>query len=378
MFYTDLKKHDCSVSVALANPKLFKKVPDDWHIVITDIEGSTEAVKMGMSEMVNLIATGSIIAALNIASEAKIDIPFFFGGDGATLLIPPKLLKETMVALTLYQQNVRDKFETDLRVGSYKVSKVYKAGKNLKIAKIRLNKLFAIPIVLGHGLHFAENVIKTNYIAPKIEASKDAKLMLEGMECRWNQIPAPNSTDEVLCLLIDSIIESEQAAVFKSVLDKIDSIYGPHHKRNPISIPKLKLSLKFKKMQTELRMRKINPSILDYVKDWTQTFIGKVWYMKSKPGKEYLKHLVQLSDIFVLDGRINMVISGSSKKREKLLFFLEKEEQKGKLIFGNHMSKESIMSCYVRDMKENHIHFVDAGKGGYTQAAAVLKAKMSD
>ena len=129
-------------------------------------------------------------------------------------------------------------------------------------------------------------------------------------------------------------------------------------------------------MQTELRLRKINPSFIDYVKDWTATLIGKVWYLKSEPGKEYLKDLVQLSDIFVLDGRINMVISGSSKKRKELLAFLEKEEQKGKLIFGNHISKESIMSCYVRDMKENHIHFVDGGKGGYTQAAAILKAKI--
>ena len=247
LFYTKLKKHDCSASEALGNPNLFKKVPEDWYIVITDIQDSTRAVDMGMSEIVNLIATGSIIAALNIAAEAKIDIPFFFGGDGATLLIPPKLLEETMTALALYQQRIKDKFNTDLRVGSYKVAKVYKAEKNLKIAKIRLNKLFAIPIILGHGLHYAESIIKADYATIEIEATTDATLKLEGMECRWNQIPAPNTSDEVLCLLIDSVSESEQASIFKKVLDKIEAIYGPHHKRNPISIPKLKLSLKFQK-----------------------------------------------------------------------------------------------------------------------------------
>ncbi|WP_417786530.1 DUF3095 family protein [Tenacibaculum sp.] len=57
-------------------------------------KGSTAAVESGYSELVNLIASGSIIAALNIASKYEIDIPFFFGGDGATLLVPSVLLEK--------------------------------------------------------------------------------------------------------------------------------------------------------------------------------------------------------------------------------------------------------------------------------------------
>jgi hypothetical protein len=39
----------------------------------------------GLHETINLVATGSIVAVLNIAYKAKITVPFFFGGDGAYL-----------------------------------------------------------------------------------------------------------------------------------------------------------------------------------------------------------------------------------------------------------------------------------------------------
>jgi len=376
-FYNKLKKHNGSVSAILGTPEVFEKIPINWHIIITDIKESTKSVNDGMSELVNLIATSSIIAALNIASDSKIDIPFFFGGDGATLLVPESLLDNTMAALMVHRANVKDKFDIDLRVGSFPVATVYEGQNELKIAKVNVNALFSIPIVLGNGLHFAESVIKSNSSAVETQP-KDVALRLEGMECRWNKIPPPNTSDEVLCLLVDSLKESEQAIVFKNVLDKIENIYGPHQKRNPISIPKLELNVRLKRIRTELRTKKLKYNFKDLLVAWAETLIGKAWYLSSNSGQKYLTELVQLSDIFVLDGRINMVISGSSEKRKLLVAFLEEEEKMGKLIFGFHSSKESIISCYVRNRKANHIHFVDGGAGGYTQAASMLKIKIKN
>jgi hypothetical protein len=34
------------------------------------------------------------------------------------------------------------------------------------------------------------------------------------------------------------------------------------------------------------------------------------------------------------------------------------------------------MSCYVRDRRDEHIHFIDGIGGGYTMAATVLKKKL--
>jgi precorrin-6B methylase 1 len=71
------------------------------------------------------------------------------------------------------------------------------------------------------------------------------------------------------------------------------------------------------------------------------------------------------------------VISGVAEQHDELEHFLNDLEAQKEVHFGTHRSKESIMSCYVRDRKDQHIHFVDGGDGGYTKAARVLKTKFS-
>lgn len=376
LFYNQLSVYEGSVSALLARPEAFERVPSDWYIVITDIKNSTRAIDDGLSQIVNLIATGSIVAALNIASVAKVDIPFFFGGDGATLILPSVLLEETMAALEVHRSNIREEFDIDLRVGSFAVTQIYAEANELKIAKVRVNTLFSIPIVLGNGLQVAEVYIKSNYRSPDSGPQNGAMLRLEGMECRWNKIPPPAASDEVVCLLVDAVQDVDQALVFKGVLDKIEAIYGPHQSRNPISVPKLKLNTSLQQIRTELRTRTLRHGLPELFRDWLITLFGKIWYFPRKSGQRYLAELVQLSDIFVLDGRINMVISGPSENRKPLVDFLEEEEKQGRLIFGIHISKESIISCYVRNRKADHIHFVDGGAGGYTKAATMLKQKI--
>ncbi len=46
------------------------------------------------------------------------------------------------------------------------------------------------------------------------------------------------------------------------------------------------------------------------------------------------------------------------------------------IINGLHICRESVMSCYVRDRSDDHIHFIDGIGGGYTQAATVLKKNL--
>ena len=377
-FYTDLPIHTQPVNNLLIQPDTFQQIPPNWAVVVTDIKGSTKAVQGGLSELVNLIATGSIIAALNIATKSKIDLPFFFGGDGATLIVPPTLLPEIMEALELHQNNVKKEFNIDLRVGSLAVSNVYEAGAQIKIAKVSINPLYDIPLVLGTGLQYAEETIKSKVIDFQDIKVTDSVLNLEGMECRWNRIPPPPNADEVVCLLIYAKKESEQAAVFKKVLDKADDVYGAHQKRNPISLPKLRMNAGLRKVRMELRMRKPNFRFLEWMKNWIFMIGGKYWYLPSKIGKKYLNELIKLADIFVLDGKINMVISGKVSQRKQLLQYLDKMEEESEIIYGVHVSKESIISCYVRNREANHIHFIDGGDGGYTQAAVMLKEKMKD
>jgi hypothetical protein len=377
LFYANLENHKEPVNELLLKTDLFKQIPDDWYIVVTDIKGSTASVKNGLSEIVNLIATGSIIAALNIASKHIIDIPFFFGGDGATILIPSILLPEIMEALTLHKENIKKEFDIYLRVGNIPVSHVYKNKQTLKIAKASINKLHTIPIVLGNGLHFAEKLIKSKDKILNKSNTKKNNLDLDGMECRWNKISPPEKSNEVVSLLVNVLSESKQASIFQKILKKTDEVYGSLNNRNPISVSKLKLNFNYQKIRTELKAGNKKFGVINFIKVWITGVIGKYFYLPNAKGKKYLNELTQLSDILVIDGRINMVISGTAKQRQLLTEYLDDLEEKELIIYGIHISNKSIMSCYVRNRDAKHIHFVDGGSSGYTRAAEILKEKIN-
>src|SRR5205085_2077530 len=93
-------------------------------------------------------------------------------------------------------------------------------------------------------------------------------------------------------------------------------------------------------------------------------------------GKQYLESLVAMSDTLVIDGKINTVMSGTGAQRNQLEKFLNELELAKEILYGIHISKASVMSCYVRNMDDGHIHFVDGAEGGYTKAAKILKAKL--
>ncbi|MEP7374067.1 MAG: DUF3095 domain-containing protein [Chitinophagaceae bacterium] len=376
MFYSRLPVNEIPLSDLLTEEHLFYKIPDNWYVVITDVKKSTKAVEQGLHETVNLIATGSIVAVLNIAYKANMTVPFFFGGDGATFIIPSSILASTLHALVIHQENSKRNYDLGLRVGSVPVADIYREGHSLKIGKLRTSQLFSIPVMLGDGLSYAEKVIKgEDYLLSSLSA-KEEQLDLTGMQCRWDKIKPPQDYDEVVSLLVIAQDFEKQAVAFKKVVDTLDEIYGGQEKRKPISVPMLKLKTTLEKISQEMRVKfgGFRPTYL--IHKWITTLLG-FFYFRTKQGKKYLLQLVDMSDTLVIDGKINTVISGTSSQREKLQVALNDLERDGYISYGLFVSKESIMSCYVRNMNEEHIHFVDGSEGGYTKAATMLKRKFA-
>ena len=374
-FYSALPLHKMPLHVLLVKQKLFSIVPADWHVVITDITGSTNAVLQGRHEDVNLIATGSIVSVLNLAFGMDIIIPFFFGGDGATFIVPPVLIHKVMHALTLYKNNTLANFNLSLRAGTVPVADIYEHGHEIHIAKFSSSATFSIPIVLGNGLNYAEKIIKgADYMFAGL-AAQETILDLSGMQCRWDKIPPPADKEEIVTLLIIAKEVSQQAVVFKKVLEAMEELYGAPEIRQPISVGRLKLKTTFSKLGNEMRARLGKIRFLELLKTWIVTFYGYI-YFSTKKGRDFLKSLVDMSDTLVIDGRINTVITGNAKQRVALQNLLNVMEANGEIIYGIHISGASIMSCYVRNLDDGHIHFVDGAEGGYTQAARMLKAKL--
>lgn len=378
-FYKDLNFHDIALRELLKNENFFNSVPSDWFVIVTDIIDSTGAIKNGFHNDVNLVATGSIITVLNKIKtiDKSITIPYFFGGDGATFIVSKNIVDDVFSALENYCKHVEKNFNFVLRVGKMNVGDVYNSGANLRIAKLKLNKFLVTPVVIGNGLKYAEKFIKDNFNETLEINEKNIPLDLQGMECRWDEIEPIDEENKVICLLVMCKNEAKQAEIFTKIMDEIDYVFGELSLRTPITTVKLKLNTSLSKIKKEMhaRLGKFDRQYL--IKNWLLTNFGKYYFKFFKGGKEYLYKVSQLSDTIMLDGSINTVFSGTEKQISKLKLLLDLLESDKEIIYGMHATYASIMSCYIEDREEKHIHFVDGTEGGYTTAAGELKRKMN-
>jgi hypothetical protein len=196
------------------------------------------------------------------------------------------------------------------------------------------------------------------------------------MECRWDEIEPPKTEQKVVCLLIDCEDDKLQRKVYEEVITKLDIIFGELHERQPISTLKLKLDTTIDKIRKEMYARIGEYNFIYLIKNWLVTGFGKYYFKYFNEGKSYLLKVSQLSDTLMIDGSINTVISGNQNQIDNLIIYLDEMEADKKINYGIHVTHASVMSCYVEDRKDNHIHFVDGTDGGYTSAAKIFKTKL--
>jgi len=386
-FYKNIPALQQPISAVLANPAYFKDIPENWHVVVADINNSTGAVSGGKHADVNLIAAGCLIVALNISKAQQVEIPYFFGGDGGTVLVPDFLLEKVLAGLQAHKQNSLKNFSLDLRIGSVPVKEIYNAGYEMKLAKVEMTAGFLKPILIGNGLKYSEKRVKQNEVdGPGIEKKEmnlqsPDELNLQGMECRWDEVRPPSKAAEVVCLLIEATDPNRQMAVYRDVLNTLEEIYGNANERHPLTIKMLRLKNSVQKIQKEMLARYSKTKPFFMLKRLVENFIGAFYFrydltVNKMSGHQYLSQLIAQSEILTIDGRINAIISGTKENRIRFIKYLTEQEQSGILVFGHHVSPSSIMTCYVEDMKNKHTHFVDGSDGGYTAASRELKPKL--
>ncbi|WP_020571558.1 DUF3095 family protein [Neolewinella persica] len=377
-FYQDLPVENMPLRKLLGKRKLFHAVPANWQVIVIDIIGSTQAVAAGRHHEVNLAATGGIITVLNRlkADYNELKIPYFFGGDGATFIAPPKLAEELVSDLNNYRHHISNQMDLVLRVGSMQVAEVYDGGTSIQIAVARLSRLYVVPVVLGNGLKEAERRIKASFTDAEAVASELAIPDLTGMECRWNEIKPPRDKERIVCLLVSCNDEANQGRVYGEVMGQLDKIFGQLERRRPVASGRLRLNLGLVNLAREMYASLGHFQLRYLLRNWLATLYGPYYFQQTVAGKNYLAKISQLTDTLMLDGNINTVISGTGDQIDQLTRYLEKQESAGALIFGMHVTHASVMSCYVRDHDEDHVHFVDGTEGGYTSAARMFKAKL--
>ena len=166
------------------------------------------------------------------------------------------------------------------------------------------------------------------------------------------------------------------------MLKKIDEIYGSLEHRSPLSVNRLNLLLNLRKVKKEMFVKygKWKPGY--FLHTFLTTLLG-IFYFRNNlklgeiRARDYLLQIIANADTLTIDGRINTIISGRQRQRMELVRYLNEQERQGVLVFGHHISRESVMTCYIEHMNADHIHFVDGSDGGYTEAAKQLKKKLS-
>jgi hypothetical protein len=378
-FYKNLQALQLPIT-QIFHQQYFSDVPGNWFIIIADVKNSTEAVNAGKHNDVNLVAAGSLIAALNIAKKYKAEIPFFFGGDGGTILVPEELLKDVLNALAAHNENVKNNFELEMYVGYMSIEEILQTGQYIKIAKQQIGANFQKAVIIGGGLQYAEQQIK-NFSEGDSTKEDDIELDLTGLECRWDKIKPPSDENEIVCYLVEATKPDNQLKVYGDVMQQIENIYGDIKQRNPLSIDRLKLLLSVDKIRKEMLVKYGKWKLRYFIDSFAETLLGRYyfrynWQMKDIKGQEYIKQIISQADTLTIDGRINTIITGRKDKRLRLITYLSDQEKAGNLIYGHHISNESIMTCYIENRNTKHIHFVDGSDGGYTEAAKEFKTKL--
>lgn len=366
--------------------RLHVDVPRDWWIVVADVAGSTRAIEAGAYKKVNTVGVACIAAVANV--DRTIDLPFVFGGDGATLAVPEVLRERVECALRGAQRLARERFGLDLRVGLVRVDELADQGFWVRLAKVRLSPHVTQPALSGRGWEEAERRVKTPGAPGARQVEKDggpAQASFEGFECRWQGVPSFNGHKLSLLVAAVSADAEENLATYQRVLEQIQDIYGEVAEYHPLRADRMRLTFDPRLLRHEWQVRSGRFSgwrrWAYFMRMLLQNLAGVILFSRnidteSVRWSRYRDELVENSDFRKFDGMLRMVMDGSDAQANQLQAHLESEYRARRLAYGMHKSREALLTCIVQSYNGNHLHFVDGSDGGYALAARELKGRL--
>lgn len=361
-------------------------LPDDWWVLVADVVGSTQAIQAGHYKTVNTIGVACIAAVLNLDRDSE--IPFVFGGDGATFALPKHLIAPVREALRGTQALAREQFGLTLRAGLIRAAELVQANFHLHLAKVRLSAHVTLAAFSGRGWEEAERRLKAatpQGIERIHETDGPARADFSGFECRWQAVPHFNGHKLSLLVAATCHDMEENLAIYRRIAQQLQHIYGDVANYHPLRAGALQLSLSPSELQAEWRVRgqgqRLRQRLTYLVKMLFQNLAGRYFFARQLDTKEvrwsgYRDELVDNSDFRKFDGMLRMVIDGSDEQAAALETLLEHDYRAGKLVYGLHKSDAALVTCLVQSYNGNHLHFVDGSDGGYALAARALKQRL--
>lgn len=361
-------------------------LPDDWWVAIADVAGSTAAIAAGAYKDVNTIGVACIAAVANI--DRRLELPFVFGGDGASFALPATMVDAVQSALRGSQRLARDGFGLVLRAGLVRVSALRADGFATRVGKLRMSPWVTQAALSGSGWAEAERRVKTPGAHGVTMVNVDdepAAASFEGFECRWQGVPAFNGHKLALLVAACDADPEVNRKSYSSVLECIRAIYGDEAQHHPLRAERLRLSFSPGALSHEWRVRALWRGAAGRIGYFAsllfQNVAGCYLFLRGRDTEatqwtRYRSDMVANTDYRKFDGVLRMVIDGSDAQAAALESFLEEGYRAGRLAYGLHKSRAALITCMVRSYNGEHQHFVDGSDGGYAMAAAALKPRL--
>lgn len=379
-FYTDLKPFTDFID--FTRPELYRQAPSDWLVVITDVRGSTDAIRAGHYKWVNMTGATTIVALANVLGTT--DFPFVFGGDGATALVPSERRADIERALSLARAHASEAFGLKLITGLVTHNELIEAGAPIHVARFLLPGGPSIACFSGDGLSLAEKWIKSGRgVIAEHTYNNDQAEPLKGLSCRW--APLKSARGAMLSILVRPCEKGEQALTMLHRLlidiEKIVDLEAPE--ANPIKSAQLSAEGIWRAARAEARIQGQRHFLFALSKiacEMILVYILRLLKLKFKSLDipRYVESLPAHSDFRKFDETLRMVIDCTPEMQKAIRILLEQEHVAGRIYFGLHASPSALMTCFIQRLEEGgHIHFIDGNDGGYAMAAVELKAQMA-
>lgn len=362
----------------------YAPAPETWLVVVTDVRGSTKAIEAGRYRDVNALGVASIIGIKNAVKD--LEIPFVFGGDGATLLAPASRRPAIESALRGTRQLAIEAFSLELRTSLVPVAELRAAGHVPGVARLRSGPHTVLAMLAGSAFSVAEAWVKdaTRGHTYQVSQEGDSSVDFEGFECRWQPIPAQRGSMTCLLVMALGASEAEQVHTYQRVLGALQAIVDPHEAR-PVTANGLQLTATTGDFTVEARVRSKKAAGQDLKRAERaarkQTTVGRVLTSLGVrafgfDAKKYKHEVLESTDFRKFDATLRMVLDLTEHERSEMLALLEHERDAGRVVYGIHQASSALMTCLVRSYDGDHLHFVDGADGGYALAAKQMKAQL--
>jgi hypothetical protein len=373
-FYTALPP--ISDPAGIFDDSLYVPAPEDWWIAISDIRGSTAAVAGGRHVDVNFAAAAMIAALTNAFGQ----LPYQFGGDGAVALLPPQAGAPARRVLARVRSFARRDFQLDLRVGLTRIGALAVGGAAVRVARYEPSPGSAYAVFRGGGIERLELAVKgrgDHALADAATVAPDeddgTPPDLSGLSCRWTPIKATRGRMVSLVL---------RCADHRSVHADIARIAGLPT-LSALSPSSLEARWPPKGLVREAKARR-GRIPLPLMVAVTAVITLVAWFFvrfRLNAGrfnaKRYIKEVTEGAvDFARADESLCVTFDCPADRIAAVRAYLDDASGRGALKYGMHVSDHAVMTCLVVSPTDGqHVHFVDGGDGGYTQAATQLKAQ---